>query len=262
MPQVLAPKLPRLNLPWPPALQTQPPRPARPARELSSPVLRVQAVGLGETRLSFSAHSGEIVHVSGGSPMTRLRLLAMAAGFDQAGSGRCEILGLDLQQLEPAERRALREAHIARVLCCDQLPNAASVVASVALPLVRQGMPITDALARAALELDALGAGDLAPRHPETLQRHEARLALIARATVTRPRLLVLEQPEEMLSPTAVSAVRLSLWALASTFGSCVLMSTAHQRLIASADRHIDLDRAGLPAQREFRDTGRALRAQ
>ena len=207
------------------------------------PVLRLRDVGVGDTCLSLSAYAGEIVHLVGGSAMAQLRVLAMAAGFGPCGSGRCEVLGHDLQELDDAQRRTLRERHVARVLACDHLPEAASVLAAVALPLVRQGVALADARARAELELDALGAGHLAPQRPATLTRPEARWVLLARALVTRPRLLVLEQPETDLPPAAVSSVRLALWALSSAFGACVLMSTGHPRLMASADRRVDLDR-------------------
>jgi putative ABC transport system ATP-binding protein len=175
--------------------------------------------------------------------MARLRVLATAAGFGPGGSGRCEVLGQDLDELGEAQRRTLRERHVGRVLACDHLPEAASVLAAVALPLVRQGVAVGDARARAELELDALGVAALAGQRPEALSRPEARMVLLARALVTRPRLLVLEQPEADLSATAVSALRLALWALSSAFGSCVLMSSGHPRLLASADRFVDLDR-------------------
>jgi predicted ABC-type transport system involved in lysophospholipase L1 biosynthesis ATPase subunit len=177
----------------------------------------------------------------------------MAAGFGPCGSGRCELLGRDLHELREEERRALRERAVSRVLGCDHLAEAATVLAAVALPLVRQGSGLGDARARAALELDSLGCGHLVERRPDTLDGPESRLVLLARAMVTRPRLLVLEHPEQALSPTEVSSLRLALWSLSSAFGTCVLMSSGHARLLASADRFIDLDydgsRAGWPGR-------------
>jgi putative ABC transport system ATP-binding protein len=211
----------------------------------SPPVLRLRDVGVGETRLSLSAYAGDIVHLGGGSPIARLRVLAMAAGFGPCGSGHCEILGHDLREMAEAQRRSLREGQVARVLACDHLSLAGSALEAVALPLVRLGCPDHDAWARAELELDALGASHLAAARPDTLPLPDARLVLLARALVMRPRLLVLEQPETDLSAPAVSALRLALWALSSAFGTCVLLSTDHPRLLASADRYVDLDRHG-----------------
>lgn len=212
------------------------------------PALRLQDVGVGEISLDLALYPGEIVHLAGGAQAARLRVLAMAAGFDPCGSGRCTVLGHELHELDEHGRRALRDRDIARVLGCDHLPEAATVLALVAMPLVRQGLALAEARARAELELDALGCSPLLDRRPETLDEGESRLVLLARAMVARPRLLVLEHPEHALSAVAVSAVRLALWSLSSAFGTCVLMSTDHPRLIASADRYIDLDRA--PAER------------
>jgi predicted ABC-type transport system involved in lysophospholipase L1 biosynthesis ATPase subunit len=210
-----------------------------------APVLRLHDVGVGETRLNVACYPGEIVHLSGGSQAAQLRVLAMAAGFGPCGSGRCEVLGRDLHDLRDEERRALRERAVSRVLGCDHLTAAANVLAAVALPLVRQGCGLGDARARAELELESLGCGHLCGRRPDTLDAPESRQALLARALVTRPRLLVLEHPEQALSPVQVSSLRLALWSLSSAFGTCVLMTSQHARLLASADRFIDLDFSG-----------------
>ncbi|MDE1925948.1 MAG: hypothetical protein KGI36_02015, partial [Burkholderiales bacterium] len=93
------------------------------------------------------------------------------------------------------------------------------------------------------LELDGLGAAALAPRRPESLSARERRLALLAAALAQRPALLVIEQAESQLEPLEVSSLRLALWYLASNHDACVVMTTDHPRLIASADRHLDLDR-------------------
>jgi predicted ABC-type transport system involved in lysophospholipase L1 biosynthesis ATPase subunit len=210
--------------------------------EPTQPVLRLDDIGVGSARLSLQAHPGEIVHLGGGTAVARLRLLTRAAGFVQGSSGRCALRGLDLQELSEPQRLAWREQHVARVLMGDSLPHAATVQASVAMPLVRQGGQIHEALASAAAALDELGAGHLALRTPVSLNVNEQRLALLARALASRPSLLVLEQPEQGLRATQVGALRLALWALSSSGNSCVLMSSDHPRLLASADRYVDLD--------------------
>ncbi len=213
---------------------------------LTAPVLLLHDVGVGQSCLSLQAHAGEILHLGGGTALARLRLLTRAAGFEgvemACSSGHCAIGGLALHELDPAQRHALRQHHVAHVLLGDTLPAAASVQASVALPLVQQGLQIHDALTRAALSLDELGAGHLADLAPSDLSASDTRITLLARALAQRPPLLVLEHPEAGLSASAVSALRLALWALCSSFDTCVVMSSDHPRLVASADRYIDLD--------------------
>jgi predicted ABC-type transport system involved in lysophospholipase L1 biosynthesis ATPase subunit len=216
---------------------------AQPPGDRQPAVLRLRQVGLGEVDLDLTVCRGEIVHLGGGTPVARLRVLVMAAGYCPCGSGSCEVLGFDLCTLAEAERRTLRARHLARVLRGDGLGQADTVLAAVALPMVRLGVAVAEARSRAELELDALGASALAGERPQALGRAAGRLALLARALALRPRLLVLENPEADLPPAAVAAVRLALWALSSAFGTSVLMTTEHPRLLASAGRSVDLDR-------------------
>jgi putative ABC transport system ATP-binding protein len=216
------------------------------------PVLRLDDVGLGCTRISLRAYPGEIVHLGGGSGPVRLRLLMRAAGFEAASSGRCEIADFDLQGLNEAQRGAVRDQHVARVLLGDRLANAATVQASLALPLVRLGQPVQDALARVAQVLEELGCAALAPLSPMQLDSPQARMALLARALASRPRLLVLEHPEHSLGHLQVSALRLALWSLCSNAHTAVLMSSDHPRLLASADRYINIDAACEPHRPRF----------
>jgi putative ABC transport system ATP-binding protein len=219
---------------------------APPARRFkpAAAVLRLDDVGLGSTRISLRAYPGEILHLGGGSSALRLRLLMRAAGFVSGSSGRCEIADFDLQTLTEAQRAAVRDDHVARALHSDTLADAATVQASLALPLVRQGWAVQDALARVARVLQELGAGALAQQPPYTLHGAPARLALLARALACRPRLLVLEHPEQDLDAVAVSALRLALWSLCSNFDTCVFLTSDHPRLLACADRYVNIDKA------------------
>ncbi|MDE2370750.1 MAG: hypothetical protein KGN16_17405 [Burkholderiales bacterium] len=216
-----------------PALHTTPFRPASDRRwpfPSPLPVFEFESWPFVERGAALRVYPGEIVRISGGSARSRQALLLAAAGSGACGAGAGA--GGDA-----GGRR------VAQVFFGDTLPAAATVAASVALPLVRGGLPIDAALARARLELDGLGAADLSDRRPESLSAHERRLALLAAALAQRPALLVIEQAESQLEPVEVSSLRLALWYLASNHDACVVMTTDHPRLIASADRHLDLDR-------------------
>jgi ABC-type molybdenum transport system ATPase subunit/photorepair protein PhrA len=72
------------------------------------------------------------------------------------------------------------------------------------------------------------------------------RLALLARALVGRPRLLLVERPEIGLDAGDITTLMLALGAAAAA-GSCVLMTSSHPRLAAAAHRRISLDAPGRP---------------
>lgn len=222
------------------------PRPARlPAVPMDAPaqglpVLRWQGADIGgRGLLDCTAWPGELVHLDGGSRAQQLRVLAQAAGLQAPAAGRCQLLG----RLAVGQRWA--PDLLAHVLRDDPLPPGLPVPGFVAAPLLQDGLGVRDALMRAELELYLLGASHLRQRPAERLLPTEARLARLARAMVTRPALLVLAWPDEGLPAAQCDALRQALLTLACTFRSCVLLTSDHPRLQASADRHIDLERLG-----------------
>ena len=230
---------------------TAPPRPA-PGRPADLPTLRLRQVPIGDStatgcRLSLDAWPGELVHLGGGSMAQRHLVLRLAAGLARPLAGQCQVLGRDADHAgrDAGSRMApgWSPAMLGHVLHDDSLPARLSVPDFVAEPLLADGLDLAEARTRAELELYLLNAAGLRQRRPESLGLLQARQVRLARATVTRPALLVLAWPDRGLDADAARALRLALTTLACTFGSCVLLTSDNPRLKASADRHIDLDR-------------------
>lgn len=209
--------------------------PAEPAQALS--VHGRTADGLP---LAFEAEAGDIVHLRGGSSELRRAVLETAA-LARAPLGRWQVLGLDAHALSGEQRLLLQRRHIGRALLDDALDPALTALGNVAVARRLVAPQAGDDFDLAALELDALGLSDVMHRRPSALAPAEQRLVLIARALVGRRRLVVVEQPEAGLSALQITAVRLSLWTAAALHGCCVLMSTDHPRLAASANRGVPL---------------------
>ncbi len=245
MPLTLASPAPTAAVARPSAL------PAAPAR----PVLRLRRVPIDAGaatggRLDLDAWPGELLHLGGGSHVQRLMLLRLAAGLARPLHGQCRVLGQDTGVHTGVRTAGIPHlprwpAHMLRhVLHDEALPAQLSVPDFVAQPLLADGLDAAQARTRAELELYLLGASRLRQRRPESLSMLEARQVRLAHATVARPALLVLAWPDRGLGADAARALRLVLTTLACTFGSCVLLTSDDPRLQASADRHIDLDRA------------------
>lgn len=211
-----------------------------PARGAPPPALWVHGRTAEGQSVGFEARSGDIVHLRGGAAATRRAVLERAA-LQREPLGRWQVLGLEAGQLSDAQRLLLQRRHIGRALLGDALDPALTALGNVAVAR-RQVRPcVGDDFDLAALELDALGLSDVMHRRPAALAPDEQRLVLIARALVGRRRLVVVEHPEAGLSALQVTAVRLSLWTAAALHGCCVLMSTDHPRLAASANRSVPL---------------------
>lgn len=211
-----------------------------PERDDPPPALWVHGRTPEGLPLGFQAEAGDIVHLRGGTSGLR-RLMLETATLDRPPQGRWQVLGLAAEHLSHAQRTLLQRRHIGRALLGDALDPALTALGNVAQARRRVQPPAGDAFDLAALELDALGLSDQMHRRPAALAPDARRLVLIARALVGRPRLVVVEQPEAELSATQVTAVRLSLWTAAALHGCCVLMSTDHPRLAASANRSVPL---------------------
>ena len=217
--------------------------PTLPSPRSSVPsVLQLEGLSLRGRHLNIGLDKGQIALVEGGSRAERLRLLGIAAGLAHGGPGRCWLQGHDSQQGSPEWRRALRQQVVGRLLSVDTLPDGVSLRGAVAIPVLMAGQPPHQAFDRAAALLDALGLGSVASRHSEGLSRRERRLGLLARALVSTPPLLVLEDLDEALTPPDWPRVRAALRVVTGVEGSAVLMSCAEPRLSAMADQRVNMD--------------------
>ena len=206
--------------------------------------LALEAVPVGGALLSLRLQPGEIALLEGGDAPARLRLLCIAAGLGFRGPGRCRLRGVSTRDLAGDARRALRQRHVGRVLRLDNLPDGLSVRGAVAVPLLAHGLAPQPAFERATRMLEALGPATLGGQRCERLDPRERALALLARALVASPTLLVLEDLGHGLHAADLPAVRAALRVATAVEGCSVLMSSAEPRLAGLADQRVSLDAA------------------
>jgi NitT/TauT family transport system ATP-binding protein len=135
--------------------------------------------------MDLHIHHGEFVALLGPSGCGKSTLLRMIAGLDHPDAGSLEILAAEAGA-HPAIAYVFQDANL--------LPWR-TVLKNVALPLELMGMKKADRLARAAAALEQVGLSDALARYPAALSGGMRMRVSLARALVTQPSLLLLDEP-------------------------------------------------------------------
>ena len=158
---------------------------------------------------------GRGVHViTGPSGSGKSTLLRIVAGLDRPDAGTAIVLGRDLASLDRSELAALRAGPVAVAEQARGLVPFLDVRENVSLGLsIRRrgsdtapGGAAHDNAAVAAV-LERLGIGSLAHRRPHELSAGERTRAVIARALVGRPALLLLDEPTSTLDRVSAAVI-------------------------------------------------------
>lgn len=166
---------------------------------MSGPAVAVQdlaksyagAAVLSIGRLEFEAARVHVVVGPNGAGKTTL--LRIVNGIEPPDSGTVCLFGQDLWSSSGSGRLALRR----RMACCAQRPYLfrTTVRRNVEYALRVRGMSRPERESRARAAMERLGVGRLAERPARTLSAGEAKRVSMARALVSEPELLLLDEP-------------------------------------------------------------------
>ena len=138
--------------------------------------------------MELDVAAGSFVALVGPSGCGKSTLLRLVAGLDRADAGT-------LSFSPPLERTGGERAPIAYVFQDAHLLPWRSVLENAALPLELSGVGRPERHARALEVLGQVGLGDFTARYPAELSGGMRMRVSLARALVTRPRLLLLDEP-------------------------------------------------------------------
>ena len=184
--------------------------------------------------VDLAVRRGEFVSLMGPSGCGKSTLLYLMGLLATPTRGAVVLAGTDTSGLGDGERTRLRRRHIGFVFQRFNLLAAISAEDNVSLVLKLRGMPVGGAPREM---LAAVGLDDKRRRRPNQLSVGEQQRVAIARALVTRPGVLLADEPTGNLDSEASDKVMDLVGRLHRETGQTVVLITHNEQVAGRADR-------------------------
>ncbi|MGR3662314.1 MAG: ABC transporter ATP-binding protein [Paracoccaceae bacterium] len=189
--------------------------------------------------INLQVNRGETLGLIGPSGSGKSSLLMVLGGLEQATSGVVSVLGNDLTGMNEDELARFRRKHMGIVFQSFHLIPTMTALENVATPLELAGEP--DAFKRALAELQAVGLAARSDHYPSQLSGGEQQRVALARAAVTRPDILLADEPTGNLDGATGEAIMDLLFGLRDRYGSTLILVTHDPELAKRCDRIVRL---------------------
>ena len=168
----------------------------------------VEVHALREVSLTIS--EGESVAVMGPSGSGKSTLMNILGCLDRPSSGGYWLVGEEVSQLDRNALARMRNRTLGFVFQSFNLQSRTSALENVELPLLYAGVSARERHNRAREALEHVGLGERIHHHPNQMSGGQQQRVAVARALVTRPRLIVADEPTGNLdSRTSVEIMAL-----------------------------------------------------
>jgi putative ABC transport system ATP-binding protein len=191
--------------------------------------------------LSLVVQRHEFVSLMGPSGSGKTTVLNLIAGLDEPDTGSVTLNGEIIGQLRDHQLSDLRLRTIGFVFQSFNLLPALTVQDNVGWPLEFSRCPRREVRQRVAQALERVGVRAGADRHPAELSGGEQQRVAIARAIVTRPSLLLADEPTGNLDSLNGQRILDLLRSLNQQDGVTVVMVTHDLHAATYGDRTVEL---------------------
>lgn len=190
--------------------------------------------------IDFCVKEGEFVAIVGSSGSGKSTLLNLLGAMDSPAEGEIFVRGIPLAQMSQNEQTIFRRRNIGFIFQDFKLLPVLNVYDNIVLPLKLDGRK-TDRVFTEML-LRSLGLQDKIEQTPYTLSGGEQQRVAIARALITRPAVVLADEPTGNLdSRTGMEVIGL-MKVLAQKFYQTLVVVTHDEEVAQMADRIVRIE--------------------
>jgi lipoprotein-releasing system ATP-binding protein len=200
--------------------------------------------------VSLEVQQGEIVSIVGQSGAGKSTLLHLLGGLDKPDSGTIRIANTDMLQLPPKRQAAFRNQHLGFVFQFHHLLPEFSALENVCVPLWIKGLSKKEAAAAATEMLGVVGLSGRLGNKPSELSGGEQQRVAIARALVTKPNVVMADEPTGNLDSENAHLIHQLFLSLREQLNQTIIMITHNDQLAQMTDRILSMQDGRIVSER------------
>ena len=198
------------------------------------------------TGLDLCVKQGELLAVVGSSGCGKSTFLHLAGALDKPTSGNVFIDNVDIYKLDATKRAEFRNKHLGFIYQFHHLMMEFSAEENVAMPLLIRGDKPKQARLEAQAMLEKVGLSHRMHHRPSQLSGGERQRVAIARALVSKPSLVLADEPTGNLDFDTAEQIFQLIQELNQSSGTSFVVVTHDLALAARMDRQLKLDHGRL----------------
>lgn len=188
------------------------------------------------SNVNFSVEPGEYVAIMGESGSGKTTLLNILAALDKPTNGEVLLDGRPLTKIKEREISAFRRDNLGFVFQDFNLLDTFSLKDNIFLPLVLLGKNYNEMQARLAPIAKMLNITGLLEKYPYEVSGGQKQRAAVARAIITKPKLILADEPTGALDSKATDGL-LKVFAEINLMGQTIFMVTHSTKAASHAGR-------------------------